>query len=225
MPLVGHQRSKRQKACTTAMREQKWLPKHPTTANTVDKTSHRLLSLAQTKHKREMEKVKKLEYNARRREQKVREELKESQGQIWETTEAREELHGERLNEWREEKKSLKKNLARLNAHNRREPLRTKNAVQKALKRSGQPDTAQPIIRYVKKKGVVQNWARNAILTLVNEGVPMSRTWAVMKANAEALGLMIVGSWSFRTSRRVVREGGIAAGLMIVGYALKCIGL
>ena len=77
----------------------------------------------------------------------------------------------------------------------------------------------------MKKKGVVQNWARNAILTLVNEGVPMSRTWAVMKANAEALGLMIVGSWSFQTSRRVVREGGIAAGLMIVGYALKCIGL
>ena len=105
------------------MREQKWLPKHPTMANTTDTTSHHLLSLAQTKHKRGMEKVKKLEYNAWKREQKVREELKESQAQIWETTEVGEELHTEWLKEWREEKKSLKNNIARLNACNCREPL------------------------------------------------------------------------------------------------------
>ena len=81
------------------------------------------------------------------------------------------------------------------------------------------------MIRYVKnKRGIVQDWARNAILTLVNEGVPMSKTWSVTKANANALGMEIVGKWSFRTSRRVVREGGIAAGLMIVEYILKCIG-
>ncbi|KAF9779017.1 hypothetical protein BJ322DRAFT_1013778, partial [Thelephora terrestris] len=75
------------------------------------------------------------------------------------------------------------------------------------------------------KRGVVQDWARNAILTLVNQGVPMSKTWDVTSANAKALGVVIVGTWSIRTSCRVVREGGIAAGLMIVEYVLMCIAM
>ncbi|KAF9642524.1 hypothetical protein BDM02DRAFT_3193083 [Thelephora ganbajun] len=124
----------------------------------------------------------------------------------------------------RREKEGLKKNLARLNAHNHREPLRIQHAVRKALKYSNDTSATQPTIHYVKdRQGIIQDWARNAILMLVNEGVPMSKTWAVMEANAKALGVMIVGKWSIRTSCRVVHEGGIAAGLMIVEYVLKCI--
>ena len=33
-------------------------------------------------------------------------------------------------------------------------------------------------------------------MTLVNVGVPISKTWSVTKANADALGVIIVGKWS-----------------------------
>jgi len=119
----------------------------------------------------------------------------------------------------------MKKDLARLNARTRREPSRLEHAVQKALVHSRNSDAALPTVRHVKgKRGIIQDWARNAIVTLVNEGVPISKTWPVMKANATALGVVIVGKWSTRASGRVVREGGFAAGLMIVEYVLKCVG-
>jgi len=130
-----------------------------------------------------------------------------------------EEQFEEQREEWRMEKEGLRRDLSKLNARDRREPSKIQHAVQRALLHSGDPDAVQPIVRYVKdKRGIVQNWARNAIVTLVNEGVPMSKTWSVMKTNAEALGVTLVGRWSNRTSRRAVREGGVAAGLMIVEY-------
>lgn len=207
------------------MYEKRWLPKSPTEENTVTPESRRLLLQQQMKHRREIEKLKRLEYNSRRREQRAREEIRESQAQIEEVTEVVEEQYEERLEEWKKEKKCLKKDLARQNARVRREPSKIQHAVQKAAKRSGDPDPVQQDLRYVKdRRGVVKEWARNSILTLVNEGVPMSKTWAITAANAKALGVTIVGKWSPRTSRRVVREGGIAAGLMIVEYILSCIG-
>jgi len=146
-----------------------------------------------------------LEYNARRREQGAQERARRAeQGlRVWaeEVVDAVEERceqrYEQQCKEWRREKASLKKNLARLSACNRREPSRIEHAVQKALKRNKDPNAALPMVRYVKDKwGIVQDWARNAIVTLVNEGVPISKTWSVTKANADALGVTIVGKWS-----------------------------
>ena len=173
--------------------------------------------------------------NAWRREGGLREKLGkveqklsrvewESQVRVDKAIEAVEERYEERLEEWRRVRVSLKKEHARLGARDRREPLRIQHAVQKALKHSGDTITVQPTVCYVKgKRGIIQDWARNAIVTLVNEGVPMSKTWVVTKVNAVALGVEIVGEWSTRTSRRVVREGSIAAELMIANYVLNCI--
>ena len=228
MPLKGRQRTGRQKAHTAAMQKRRWLLRSPARpgSEVINPTHRRLVSSIEKKHAREMEKVEKSEHNARRREQRLREELKESQAQTQEVTNAAEERYEEQFEEWRREKEGLKKDIARHNARDRREPSRIQHAVREALKHPADPNTVQPSVRYVKgKRGIIQNWARDAIVTLVNEGIPMSKTWSVTKANAKALGVTIVGKWSFRTSRRVVREGGIAAGLMILQYILTCVGL
>jgi len=214
------------------MGKQRRLSKSPIKAKAIDPENSRLLSKERKKYKQELEKVRRLEYNARRREQgaqerakRVEQEFRVRTEEVVDAVEERcEQRYEQQREEWRREKASLKKNLARLNARNHREPSRIEHAVQKALKRNKDPDAALPIIRYVKdKRGIVQDWARNAIVTLVNEGVPISKTWSVTKANADALGVTIVGKWSVRTSGRVVREGGFAAGLMIVEYVLTCI--
>jgi hypothetical protein len=231
-PLVGHHRSRKQKICTAAMRERRRWPKSPPNANAVDQTNRRLLSQAKKKHRKEMEKAKKADLSGRKREQRLREKLMESQARTEEADEVAEKLHegwhkewGRQKESWIEEREGLKKELARLKARERREPLKIQHAVQRTSKGHDEPNAAQPVIRYVKgKRGVVQDWARDAILRLVNEGVSMSKTWAVTQAGARGLGVTLIGKWSFRTSRRVVREGGIAAGLMIVGYVLTCIG-
>ena len=235
MPLEGHRRTKYQKAQTAAMGKRRWLPKPPIKANVINPTTTRLLSNERKKHEREMEKVRGMEANAQRQEQRVRGKLKrveEGTGakieEVNEAAEERIEAMDERLEEkakeWKEERASMKKDLAKLNARNHREPSRIEHAVQKALKHSRNHDAALPTVCHVKdNRGIVQDWARNAIVTLVNEGVPISKTWPVTKANATALGVTIIGKWSTRTSGRVVREGGFAAGLMIVDYLLKCI--
>ena len=141
-----------------------------------------------------------------------------------EVAEAAEEHYEEKLKGLRSEEQGLKKNIARLNAYIYREPLRIEHVVQKTLKHSGDPNAALPVVHYVKdRRGIVQDWARNVIVMLVNEGVLISKTWSVTNANAKALGVMIVGKWSTRMSGRVVREGGIGAGLMIIEYVLSCI--
>jgi len=211
------------------MQKRQRLPKSQVTEmKTIDPDSdRRLLSRERKKLRKEQEKVRRLEYNGRRREnRKQRKLVKVEQEQTREVAEAVEEQYGEQFKEWKREKEGLKKNIARLNARSRREPSKIRHAVQVALKHSDNPNAAQPTVRYVKdKRGIVQNWARNAIVRLVNQGVPMSKTWSVTKANADStLGVVIVGKWSDRTSRRVVREGGIAAGLMVIEYVLSCIG-
>ena len=209
------------------MQKRRWSPKSPVKAKEIDPTSSRLLSGERKKHKQELEKARRSEFNAQRREQRAQEKVEkvelESRVRTEEAVEAVEERYEEKLQELRRGEEDLKKNVARLNAHNHREPSRIQHAVEKAT-RSGDPDIALPIVRYVKdRRGIVQGWARNTIVTLVNEGVPISRTWPVMKVNAVALDVEIVGKWSIRTSGRAVREGGIAAGLMIIEYVLSCI--
>jgi hypothetical protein len=229
MPLKGHQRTVRQKAQTAALRKQQHLPKSPLKAKTIDLTNPRLFAEEQRKVRKIAENARRSELNGRRRERRIQEKLEkekqESQVRVEEAVKAVEERYEGQREEWKGEKESLKKQLAKLNARNRREPSKIQHAVQKALKNSEDSDATQPTVRYVKdKRGVVRSWARNAIVTLVNEGVPMSKTWSVTKANADALEVTIVGSWSNRTSRRAVREGGLAAGLMMIEYVLACIG-
>jgi hypothetical protein len=211
------------------LRGQQHSPKSPLEAKTIDPANLRLFAEEQRKLRKELEKARRLELNERRRERrahkKAEKEKKVSQVRVEEAVKAVEERYEGQREEWKREKESLKKQLAKLDARNRREPSKIQHAVQKALKHSENSDAAQPAVRYVKdKRGIVQNWARNAIVTLVNEGVPMSKTWSVTKVNADALGVTIIGSWSNRTSRRVVREGGLAAGLMMIEYVLDCIG-
>ena len=88
--------------------------------------------------------------------------IKEVAEGVEEQNEGLEEQHEGQLEEWRKEKEGLKKNIARLEARDRRGPLRTQHAVQKALKCGQNPDAAQPVVRYVKdKRGIVRDWARN----------------------------------------------------------------
>jgi hypothetical protein len=211
------------------MRKRRWLPKPLVKAKAIDPTSSRLLSKERRKHKEELREARRLGFNAQRREKRMEGKLKElereSQAKIKETAEAVEERYERTVEELRMDKENLKKNLAKVNARIHREPLKIQHAVQRALEHKTGPDVVLPTVHHIKdKRGVVQDWARNAIITLVNEGVPISRTWSVMKVNAAALGVTIVGKWSIRTSGRVVREGGFAAGLMIVEYVRTCIG-
>ena len=73
------------------MGKRRWLPKSDAKAEAINPTDPRLLSRARKKLKDEEKKVKRLEYNRRRREQrgKMREELKskKSQAQVHPATE------------------------------------------------------------------------------------------------------------------------------------------
>jgi len=110
------------------MQKQRWLPKSPVKANTIDPASSRLLSKERKKYKQGLEKVQRLEFNARRQKKradgKLREVQQESQTRIEEVAEALEECYEEKLEELRREKESMKKNIARLNVRSRREPLK-----------------------------------------------------------------------------------------------------
>jgi hypothetical protein len=249
MPLKGHQRTKNQKAHVAAMGKRRWPPKsHPeaeaishetispetpspeTISHEVTVSRHQRLRLkAEKRFRDEKERSRRVERNSTRREQRLHEKLKrseeESRVQFEEgVKEGIRVTHEGEVEELRGKVKELKKDLARHNARDRREPLRVEHAIRKALTSDGDPDPNLPIVRYVKdRRGIVRDWARKAIVTLVNEGVPISKTWSVTKANADALGVVIIGKWSTRTSGRVVREGGIAAELMITGYVLTCI--
>jgi hypothetical protein len=242
MPLKGHQRTKKQKAHVAEMGKQRWLPKsHPSEAEGTSPEAEdispeiivpkdrRLLSKAEKRFKRERDENRRFRRNTKRRDQHLHEKVKrleeESRAQFEEGVKegVRVTREGE-VEGLRGKVRDLRKDLARHNARDRREPSRVDHAVRKALTSDGDPDPNLPIVRRVKdRRGIVRDWARKAIVTLVNEGVPISKTWAVTKANADALGVVIIGKWSTRTSGRVVREGGIAAELMITGYVLTCI--
>lgn len=133
------------------------------------------------------------------------------------------ERYEEDIGKLRGRVEGLRKDLARHNAHDRREPSRVEHAVKRALTCDNHTSAALPIIRYVKDKRVARRWARGAIVALVNEGVPISKIWPVTKAKADVLGVVIIGRWSTRTSGRVVHEAGIVAELMTMGYTLTCI--
>ena len=134
------------------MQKRRWLPGSHAKTEVIDPANRRLLSRARKEHKREMEKVKKSEYNTRRREQRTREKLEESHAQVQEAVEATEAQYESRLEDLRREKEVLRKEVARLNAHVRREPSKIQHAVQKALNHDNTPDAAQLNIRHVKNK-------------------------------------------------------------------------
>lgn len=229
MPLKGHQRTKNQKIQTAGMGKRRWLPKSQLEAERISPETRRLLSKAEERFKRERKEAQRLQYNGERRERRLHEKVKrlqeESQAQFEEGVKegVRETYDGE-VEELRGKVRDLKRDLARHNARDRREPSRIDHAIRKALTSDCDPNLALPIVRHVKdRRGIVRDWARKAILTLVNEGVPTSKTWSITKTSADALGIVLIGKWSTRTSGRVVREGGIAAQLMITSYVLTCI--
>lgn len=233
MPIKSHQTTKSQKSHVGVMRKRRWLSKSQRVeTEAVGPKAHLLLLKAEKRRRKEYEEAQRLQYNAARRERRLHEKLKRteeySQSSFDEGVGAAFNVAGEQyaeeIEKLREKVKDLRKDLARHNAHDHREPSRIEHAIQKALVCGGNPNTARQIIRYVKDKcGVVQDWARKAIITLVSKGVPISQTWPITETSAKAFGVKIVGKWSARTSGRVVREGGIAAGLMITGYVLTCI--
>jgi len=120
------------------MHKRRWLPKPPVEAKEIDP---RLLSKERKEYKRELEKARRLEYNARRREQRALNRLEnaeyELQVRIKKAAELAEERYERKLEELRRETEDLRENLARLNARNRREPPR--------IQHGRVPDTAQPL--------------------------------------------------------------------------------
>ena len=216
------------------MGKRRWLPKSQLEAEAISPENRRILSRAEEKHRKETKEARKLERNSERRERSLREKLMETEDEIMaqvekaheEAFEEAEEQYEGDVEELSGKVTDLKREVARHVARDRREPSRMDHAVKKALKHIKKPEGDLPNVRHVKDKHrVVRDWARNTIVTLVNQGVPISRTWPITKASADALGVTLVGTWSTRTSGRVVREGGIAASLMIMEYVLTCIGL
>lgn len=230
MPLKGHQRTEHQKAQTAAMGKRQWLPKSCTKVRVIDPTSSRIFSQERKKLRKELEKAWRSEHSAQKWEQRIRKKFEkaeeDSQGWVEEVAEVVEERCDEQLEELREDKEHLKKDVARLNACDHQEPSKIQHAVQVALNQSKDSDVVQPTTLFVKdKRGIIQDWACNMIVTLVSEGIPMSKTWSVVCVSAKAMGVTIIGSWSSRSSCPVVREGAFAASLMIMRYVLTCISL
>ena len=118
MPLKGRQRTEGQKAQTAALHKRRLLPKSSVKADAIDPASSRLLSKERKKHKEELEKIRRSEYNARRStkraEGKLKEVQRETQTRIEEAAKATIERCEGTLKELRREKESLKKELARL---------------------------------------------------------------------------------------------------------------
>lgn len=104
MPLKGRQRTENQKAHTAAMQKRRWLPKSLAKTEAIDPATSRLLSNERKKHKRELERARRDEFNSRRRAQRAQEKLKkvksELQVQIEEVAEV-EERYVEKLQELR----------------------------------------------------------------------------------------------------------------------------
>ena len=79
MPLVGRQRTEKQKAQTAALHKRRRLPKSKSSpgakAEAIDPANSRLLSEERKSHKQELEKVRRLEINARKRAKRAQEKL------------------------------------------------------------------------------------------------------------------------------------------------------
>jgi len=112
-------------------------------------------------------------------------------------------------------KQEVKCLTARFNSRVRREPQKTKTAVQRAL--STVFVSQQTIYEVKTPDGIIQNWARNVILHLVCvSNVPAAKTWDAFSCIAQGLEIPVKGSWSARSAGRIVLEGALAVEEMIV---------
>lgn len=111
MPLVGRQRTEKQKAQTAALHKRRKLPKSK--AEAIDPANSRLLSEERKNHKRELEKVRRLEASARKRVKRAQEKLEGIQREQATIKEAKEECE-RTVEELRKEKERVEEELARL---------------------------------------------------------------------------------------------------------------
>jgi len=104
---------------------------------------------------------------------------------------------------------------AKFRSRVRREPQKISTSVERAL--SLVFDGQQTVYNVKTPDRVIQNWARSVILHLVcSSDVPASKIWPVFSCVTQAMGIVVEGSWSDRSARRVVFEGALAAEEMIV---------
>ena len=190
---------------------------------------------------REVAEVKKDLRNSERREKRTREKFEAMKVEVEGTemaiqiTSDENDLLRRELDELTRRNTELKQEVklltAKFSSRVRREPQKISTSVERAL--SSVSDVQQTVYHVKTPDRVIQNWARNVILHLVcASDVPASQTWPVFSCVTQAMGIIVEGSWSDRSARRVVLEGALAAEEMIVedfanslGICLTCLNL
>jgi hypothetical protein len=142
-------------------------------------------------------------------------EVKALKAQVMELTATLEtgQQHAERTAEVLKEKNTgMKKMVRRLRDRLSRVPSKLERAIQKGIQACGQASVNTGVRRIKSAAGVVEDWARDLIRTLVIKvGVPVMKVPAAFLLVARALGVDVEDTVSDRTCRRMVLEGGVLA--------------
>lgn len=183
----------------------------------------RISQLAKQAHndsKRDLRNARKRELRAVKRADFANAEIKDLQAQVTELTAIAETERRDavRVAEGLEERNSgMKKKLRRFREQLSQEPSRLERAIQKVLKEEGRTSANAGSHRIKSAAGVVEDWARDLIRSLViKAGVPVMKVPAVFLLVTRALGVDIEDTVSDRTCRRIVLEGGVLAKTWLV---------
>ena len=181
---------------------------------------NKLAKQAHNESKRDIRNARKRELRATGRADFANAEAKDLQVQVTELTAAAETERQEaaRVVESLEERNSrMKKKLRRFRERLSRAPSMLERAIQKALKVEGRTSVNAGTHRIKSTTGVVEEWARDLIRSLViKAGVPVMKVPAVFLLVTQALGVDIEDTVSDRTCRRIVLEGGVLAKTWLV---------
>ena len=184
-------------------------------ANTNIQRVSRLAKLAHDELKREVRNSRKRELRAVQKVDVVVAEIEDLRARVMELTAVVEsgEQDTVRAVEILEERNSeMKKKLRQCQDRLSRVPSRLEKAIQKALDARGRTPTNTGTHRIKSTAGVVEDWARDLIRSLVVKvGVPVMKVPAAFLLVAQALGVNVDDTVSDRTCRRIVLEGGVLA--------------
>ena len=183
---------------------------------------------------REVAEVKKDLRNSERREKRTKKKFEAMKVEVEDTemaiqvTSDKNELLRRELDELTRRNAELKQEVklltAKFSSRIRREPQKIATSVERAL--SSVFDAQQTVYKVKTPDRIIQGWARNVILHLVcASDVPAIQTWPVFSCVTQAMGIVVEGSWSDRSARRVVLEGALAAEEMIVEDFAEALGM
>ena len=179
---------------------------------------NRIIKQTHTNMKQEIRNARKRELRATQRANLAIAEAENLQAQVTELTatlETERQDAGRAVEVVKERHSKMKKKLRLVREQLSRVPSRLERAIQKATKMQSQAPAG---IRRIKSAaGVVEDWARDLIRTLVIKvGVPVTKVPAAFLLVAEALGINVEDTVSDRTCRRIVLEGGVVAKIWLV---------